>query len=218
MTYLVVCTGAATAIILLWIAMSVRHAMSVSSGRPIDTAERPGTALLVIDVQPDFLDLYEAATRGRALSETRNAISRARDKGWPVIAIRQGWQTSGMRCVARVFSRGRGLAWRPGTEVLPEVAAAADHVVNKRVQDSFETGELDALLRRLRVGHLVVAGLDGCACVRTTVLAALRRGYDVTIVEGAVLSTAPSRWARVAVDLARRGVAIVALPAASPAH
>lgn len=218
MTYLVITAAAAAAIIVLWLAMSLRHAMSVSSGRPIATAERPGTALLVVDVQPDFLGLYESTARGRALDEVRGAVARARAEGWPVIAIRQGWQTPGMRFVARIFSGGRGLAWRPGTEVLPEVAAVADHVVNKRVQDSFETGELDDLLRGLRVGRLVVTGLDGCACVRTTALAALRRGYKVTIVERAVLSTAPSRWARMAIDLARRGAAIVDLPAAFPAH
>ena len=220
MIYLVTTTAAAAAaaIIVVWLAMSLRHAITVSSGRAIDSAERLGTALLVVDVQPDFLGLYESAARARALDEVRGAVARARAEGWPVIAIRQGWQTPGMRLVARIFARGRGLAWQPGTEVLPEVAAAADHIVNKRVQDSFETGELDDLLQRLRIGRLVVTGLDGCACVRTTALAALRRGYKVAIVQRAVLSTAPSRWARVAVDLARRGAAIVDLPAALPAR
>ena len=55
-------------------------------------------------------------------------------------------------------------------------------MVQKRYGDSFADTELADLLAELGVGHLVVAGAQTEACIRSTLHGAVVRGYDVTLV------------------------------------
>src|SRR4051794_15238335 len=54
--------------------------------------------------------------------------------------------------------------------------------VDKQYGDSFEDTDFGAILDKLGVRHLVVAGAQTDACIRSTVHGALVRGYDVTLV------------------------------------
>jgi nicotinamidase-related amidase len=87
--------------------------------------------------------------------------------------------------------KGQAIKGTPGTELAAPFCNAADHVLVKRVQDAFETKELDALLKQLNVGKLRLVGLDTNYCVAKTALAARQRGYEVEIVEQGILSADP---------------------------
>jgi nicotinamidase-related amidase len=83
-----------------------------------------------------------------------------------------------------------------GTEIAEVFTLLPDHVLVKRVQDAFETGELDALLQRCDVGRLRLVGLDMNYCVQKTALAARNRGFDVTVVKEGTLAAAPTESAK----------------------
>jgi acyl-CoA reductase-like NAD-dependent aldehyde dehydrogenase len=69
--------------------------------------------------------------------------------------------------------------------------AAGEPVFHKRFFSAFGAPGLEARLRELNPGSLLLAGLYLHGCVRATALDAYERGYDVWIVDDAVGSTEP---------------------------
>ena len=178
---------------LLWLADGVRRIGAVSTGAPIGA--RTGTALLLIDLQDVFWEdgPYGEAATSAAEQAIRSEIAAARERGDPVIAVRQEWSIPSTRILARLTMKGQAVEGTPGTQMAKPFAGLADHEVVKRVQDAFETGALDDLLAILDVGRLRLVGLDFNHCVQKTALAARNRGYEVTIVRPATLSAAPTQ-------------------------
>ncbi len=60
--------------------------------------------------------------------------------------------------------------------------ADGEPLVVKHYGDSFEATELDELLTKHQVSHIVVTGAQTDACIRSTLHGGLVRGYDVTLV------------------------------------
>ncbi|KAJ56623.1 isochorismatase [Actibacterium mucosum KCTC 23349] len=175
-----------------WLVLGIRQIGTVSQGAPV--GERPGKALLLIDLQTVFWDTgpYTDDQKTAARSAILRAVETARAQGQPVIALRQEWSRPATRMVARLFMKGQALAGSPGIGIAAPFHGLADHVIVKRVQDGFETGALDALLDRLQVGQLQIAGLDLNYCVLKTALAARNRGFVVRIDTAATLAAAPA--------------------------
>jgi nicotinamidase/pyrazinamidase len=188
--------GAAGLGLALWLGDGVRRIGAVSKGRPI--GQRPGTALLLIDLQTVFWDNgpYSGAAKDEARSAILDEVAAARAAGQPIIALRQEWSIPSTRCLARLTMKGRAIAGSPGTEITEPFAGIADHVLVKPVQDGFQSGELDRLLAQLDVGKLRIVGLDLNYCVLKTALAARKRGYEVAIPLRATLAAHSTDGAR----------------------
>ena len=135
---------------------------------------------------------YSDAVKSEAKAAILEEIGAAKSKGYPVIAVRQEWSIPSTKMVARLTMKSQAVEGTPGTELAEPFADLADHVLVKRVQDAFETGELDPLLAKLNVGLLRLVGLDFNYCVQKTALAARKRGYEVTILKRGTLSSAPT--------------------------
>jgi hypothetical protein len=68
-------------------------------------------------------------------------------------------------------------------QYVPElIRHEAEPLVHKTFGDSFEGTDLEAVLARAGIGHVVVAGAQTDACIRSTIHGAFTRGYDVTLV------------------------------------
>ena len=172
----------------IWFANGIRQIGAVSSGDPIDA--RSGTALLMIDLQTVFWDagIFDETARENAKAQVLSEVEAAKSSGLPVIAVRQEWSIPSTKAVARLLMKGQAIEGTPGTELATPFEDLADHIVVKRVQDAFETKELDSLLGQLDVGKLRIVGLDTNYCVAKTALAARQRGYEVEIIRRGVLS------------------------------
>lgn len=186
----------------VWFANGIRQIGAVSAGDPI--REQSGTALLMIDLQTVFWDAgtFTEAAKAEAKTQILTEVDAAKSNGIPVIAIRQEWSIPSTKAVARLLMKGQAVKGTSGTELAAPFSNAADHVVVKRVQDAFETKELDALLKQLNVGKLCLVGLDTNYCVAKTALAARQRGHDVEIVEQGILSADPKK-AEKTIDMLR---------------
>lgn len=184
--------GVAVLLTLLWLGNGIRRIGSVSVGEKI--SDRTGSALLLIDLQSVFWERgpYSDAAKQSAASVILEEVEAARAQSHPVIAVRQEWSIPSTKLVARLTMKGQAIAGSEGTELARQFSSLPDHVITKRVQDAFETGELDTLLKDLDVGKLRIAGLDLNYCVQKTALAARNRGYDVSVVRGGTLSTTPT--------------------------
>lgn len=188
MHILTILTMITLAVFTVWISHGAAQIGAVSKGTPI--GQRPKKALLLIDLQTVFWEHgpYTQAAKAAAYSTILDAVAAAKAEGTPVVAIRQEWSTPATRLIAFVAMKGQALAGSPGIELAAPFAGLADEVLVKRVQDAFETGELDQLLARLDVGTVSVVGLDFNYCVAKTALAARQRGFDVEVLQQGALA------------------------------
>lgn len=184
--------GALALVFLVWFTTGIIRIGSISDGKQI--GDRSETALVLIDLQSVFWEdgPYSDASKTEAKAAILEEIDEAKSKGLPIIALRQEWSIPSTKMVARLTMKSQAIEGTPGTELAEPFADLADHVLVKRVQDGFETGELDQLLAKLNVGKLRLVGLDFNYCVQKTALAARKRGFEVTIIKRGTLSAAPT--------------------------
>ncbi|SLN65169.1 nicotinamidase/pyrazinamidase [Roseovarius litorisediminis] len=193
----------------LWVTFTIRYIRRPTQGPAI--APRPGSALLLVDLQGVFWNdaHYDAQTRARVEAAVLREVALARQKDQPVIVLRHEWSTLSTRLLARLTMNGEAIRGTAGTGLAPPFSEVADQLVIKRVQDGFETGELDVVLRVLRIGTLKIAGLDGEHCVAKTAQAALNRGYDVALIRDGIASIHPDRFAAATEALSGQGARLI---------
>jgi len=130
-------------------------------------ANRPNTALLIIDVQNGVV----AGTHNRdeMIANINTLVDKARSEDVPVVWVQHQDDN---------LPRGSE-QW----EYVPELARDdAEPLVHKSYGDSFEDTNLEQVLAERSVGKLVVTGAQTDACIRSTLHGAFVRGYDVTLV------------------------------------
>jgi nicotinamidase-related amidase len=141
--------------------------------------DRPNTALLVVDVQTGVVG--EAFERDRVVANVATLVGKARAGGVPVVWIQHS---------------GENLA--KGTDewqFVPELSRDdSEALVHKTYADSFEATDLEEVLARAGIGHLVVSGAQTDECIRSTIHGAMVRGYDVTLVGDAHTTEGLSEW------------------------
>ncbi|MBX7447983.1 isochorismatase family protein [Mycolicibacterium sp. 3033] len=142
-------------------------------------ANRPATALLVVDVQNDVV--AGAFRRDTVLANIARLVDRARRAGTPVIWVRHHDND------LRHGSHG----WQIATELSP---ADDEPIIDKTYGDAFEATPLERALADRGVGRLIVTGAETDACVRSTLHGAFVRGYDVTLVADAHTAGDKTSW------------------------
>ena len=151
------------------------------------------TALIMIDMQngflcersPLFIDGAPATVPACA-----EVIRFCREQGIPVVFVTRSYASDGSN-----VERPRYDAWLRGgkpispgcdpaiSDAMPEAFGASDsdyHIIKPRFSAFFHT-ELDALLHRLGVTRVVLAGTTTPNCIRTTCYDAISLDYDVTV-------------------------------------
>lgn len=198
----------------------------------------PKTALLVVDLQNDFAhpdgSLY---VRGgeRVVDDVNRLVARAQAGGSTVVYTKD-WhphQTPHFRTSGGVWPEHcRRGTW--GAELVPglELATAAVFVhkgtggedgysaftVRDPLGESRRSTGLEAVLRRLGVERVVLAGLATDYCVKESGLDALSLGFGLAVVRDAVraVDLRPGDGDRALEELASRGAAIVTTDASAP--
>jgi nicotinamidase-related amidase len=171
-------------------------------------------ALVTIDLQ--YLDAHPDGWVGRvARRRGREEHLRERWEGIDAIVpnvrrLQDAFREAGQEVVhVRVAYRTRdgrdaGLAYMPAAELegderderddefLPEVAPQGDEMVfSKKSASVFSTTEIDDVLRRMGIDHLVVTGIVTDGCVELSARDAADRGYRVTLVSDACSASTP---------------------------
>ena len=141
--------------------------------------DRPHTALVVIDFQVGVV--AEAHERDAVVGNISSLVDKARSEHVPVIWVQHSDED---------MPQGT-----PDWEYVPELAIGeSEAVVHKSYGDSFEGTDFEDVLAKAGIGHLIVAGAETDACVRSTIHGAFTRGYDVTLVSDAHTTNDSSPW------------------------
>lgn len=142
-------------------------------------ADRPHTALLIVDVQNGVM--AAAHERDAVVGNIAALVERARAAKVPVVWVQHS-------------SDELPYGSEPWGYIADLSFGTGEPVVHKRYGDSFEDTDLADRLAELAVGHLVVAGAQTDACIRSTIHGAFTRGYDVTLVSDAHTTEDLTEW------------------------
>jgi nicotinamidase-related amidase len=194
------------------------------------TFEPARTALVIIDMQRDFLEPggFGAALGNdvgllrRAIEPTRRLLAAARQAGLLVIHTREGHRpdladlppakrarggfTVGIGDVGpmgRILVRGQ-----PGHDIIPELyPIVGEPVIDKPGKGAFFATDLHAILQSRNIARLLVAGVTTEVCVSTTVREANDRGYDCLVLRDCTGSYFPEfHDSALAMIAAQRGI------------
>ena len=171
------------------------------------------TALLVIDMQRDFLDPGGyAAVAGLDISRLRATIepvqrllAMARRHELPIIFTREGHRANLSDCPPAKLARSRAAGAEIGSsgplgrllvrgerghDMVDEMQVMPhDIIIDKPGYSAFHQTDLDQVLRCHCVRHLIVCGVTTEVCVHTTVRAATDFGYSCTTISDACAAT-----------------------------
>ena len=133
-------------------------------------ANRPNTALLVVDMQ---LGVVAAAYRRDDVIATIAAlVEKARGAGADIVWVQHS-----------------GAELPPGSDGWPYVPELvrrdSEPLVPKQYSDAFEASNLESVLADRGIGRILLAGAQTDECIRSTLHGAIVRGYDVTLVADA---------------------------------
>ncbi|MCT4657347.1 MAG: cysteine hydrolase [Cohaesibacter sp.] len=183
----------------------------------IDLIERPGAALVVIDMQKDYTQAppamaHDSDKMAIAFTQINQAAKDAKTCGMAVIEVshivKAGWNSF----KAKLFEKGAGISTSEGLGRDEALTFEADFHLIKHERDAFSNPELEIWLKDQQIGHLYITGQEAVWCVATTARSALARGYDVTLLEEAILNRFPEKWSEIKDKLKEDGARV--LPAA----
>ncbi len=186
-----------------------------------DRILRPGDALLVVDVQNDFLPGGSLAVPvgDRVVAPLNRCIARFEARGLPVVATRD-WHPA-----AHCSFVDQGGLWPPhciaetaGAAFAPELRLPASTLVVSKARGverdaytGFDDTDLEPWLRALAVERIFVGGLATDYCVLHTVLAALAADFQAVLLTDAVaaIDRTPGDGERAIVSMQRSGARLV---------
>ena len=193
--------------------------------------DRGTTALVVIDMQRDFIEkggfgasLGNDVTRLQAIVPTvARLIGVCRSANVPVIHTRECHLPDLSDCPPAKRERGKPtlrigdegpmgrvlIKGEPGAEIIPEVfPIEGEHVIDKPGKGAFYATGLQPILDELGITQLIFAGVTTEVCVQTTMREANDRGYECLLASDATESYFPE-FKQAALDMIAAQGAIV---------
>lgn len=200
--------------------MSTRSIQAEPHDFPFD---RGTTALLLIDMQRDFLDEggfgdrmgYDISLLRRTIAPNRQLLDAARKAGLLIIHTREGFRPDLTDASPSKLNRsfedvglgskgplGRALIrGEEGHDIIAELYPLPDEpVIDKPGHGAFFATELDLILRNHDIKRLVICGVTTENCIHSTAREAKDRGYECLVLEDCVASYVPE-FQRVGIEM-----------------
>jgi len=177
------------------------------------------TALIVVDVQRDFCEggALAAWDTPSLMKPLQDCIETARRGGAKIIYTRDwhpanhsSFQMNGgpwpVHCVCDT----------PGAELMPPLSAGPEDIlIHKGVEvagagySGFDSTDLGARLRELKIGRVSIVGIATEYCVRATALDANRAGLETILLTDLIRPVQESATAKVLSELGAAGVQLM---------
>jgi len=160
-----------------------------STGSPIGKYKNPSTALVVMDMQVDFLGekaVIPVAKKqtGSVIDAVNSVVKKAMKAGMKIVYVRNAF--SSLDVIGNMARNGAAIRDSDGARMDPRVQIAGNSIFDKRYPDAFSNRMFSKHLEKNHVNHIIVAGVFADQCVMATVKAALNRKYEVSVLKDAV--------------------------------
>ena len=177
------------------------------------------TAIVAVDMHRGHLDPSVATMPAapedceRVINNAKDVMAVARAKKIPIIHVIlihrdiPGFGSEGMKVVfwravqdflkeedrlspgRKSTTTAHNLEGMPGTEIIPDLLAPEDYVINnKKRLDCFFGTDLESLLRTLGTETVVLMGINTNTCVMNTAFSAFNRDFQVVVISDCVAS------------------------------
>jgi nicotinamidase-related amidase len=160
-------------------------------------AEMPGTAVILLDLQVDFLDPEKgrmpvgAEGSERVIAAANAVLSGSEVPGAVPVAVVNAFPRT--QRVQDFFRRNAALAGSPGAALDPRIVLPAGTPVFSKAQgNAFSNPELHPLLQSKGSTQVCIVGVFAERCMRATALGARALGYAVSVPLEAIATNA--RW------------------------
>jgi nicotinamidase-related amidase len=201
-----------------------------------------GVALIIIDMQRDFLEpggfgdaLGNDVSRLQAIVPTLKQLLEAfRQHRLPVFHTVECHQPDLSDCPPAKLNRGKGglkigdpgpmgrilVKGEPGNGIIPELAPVlGETIIYKPGKGAFYNTDLATHLQGRGITHLLITGVTTEVCVQTTMREANDRGYECLLVEDCTESYFPEfKQATLEMVRAQGGIVGWTAPAAAVLH
>ncbi len=183
-----------------------------TSGPQIDAYDTPGTALLIMDMQVDFLSdkgrLPVAQEQVPNMLKIVNSVLERTDmlKIEPIYIANA---FSPFDVISNLFRNQAAVAGSDGARLDPRLTVKGNTIFLKDKPDAFTNPALDAYLRDRRINTLIVAGVFADQCVLATVQGALNRGYKVTVLKEAVAAATANNQKEACTTMKNKGATVL---------
>ena len=161
----------------------------------VDTIDPSRTAVLVVDMQHDFLDpdaAMFARTAARAVEPVRQVLDVARETGMHVFFTVHSHRFDGSdhglfgRIWSPIAQRASLVRDTRGTQVVPDLAPRDDEpVIAKHRYSAFFDTNLDSMLHEHAIETVAVCGTTTECCCHATARDAMFRDYEVVFLSDA---------------------------------
>lgn len=199
--------------------------------------EVPATALVIIDMQRDFIEPggfgetlgNDVGKLAAIVPACASVLAAWRAAGGMVVHTRESHRPDLSDCPPAKRNRGNPslrigdagpmgrilVAGEPGNQIVPALAPLpGETVIDKPGKGAFYATDLDTRLRQQGVTHLVFMGVTTEVCVQTSMREANDRGYDCLLLDDCTESYFP-QFKQAALEMVRAQGAIVGWTAGS---
>jgi nicotinamidase-related amidase len=182
-----------------------------TQGSIIPKFENPKTALLVLDMQEDFLgEKAKMPIKKEQIPAITAVVNSLIDEferdGRPIIYIKSEFPKIALGNRIRHHA---AIVGSPGTEIYEKIRISGNVIFSKKKPDAFSNPEFEKYLVANQVSQLVITGVYADQCVLTTTLAALDRKYRVTFVSNGVGSSSEKAVNKACEKVRKKGGEII---------
>jgi len=192
--------------------MLILSAISCASNdKKICNYENPQRALLVIDMQIDYIGEngkfpIERNQINNLIETVNNIIGDFNDSNYQIIYIRNNFRKNNIKNVFRNFASIEGTT---GAEIDPRINIVSNNIFDKFTPSAFSNTRFENFLISNRINELYLCGVMADQCVYETALSAINSGYIVNYYGNAVGSSSIKNIEKAMQKLKNKGINII---------
>jgi nicotinamidase-related amidase len=177
----------------------------------IGSYDNPQRALLVIDMQIDYIDEngklpIEKSQTNNLIKNVNNIIDYSHGINYKIIYIRRLFRKNDIGNVFRNFAAIEGTA---GVEIDPRINVVSGNIFDKYTPSAFSNKRFENFLIKNHINELYVCGVMADECVYETALSAFNSGYIVNYYANAVGASSKKNIESAIEKLKSRGIKII---------
>ncbi|MDR2956987.1 MAG: cysteine hydrolase [Coriobacteriales bacterium] len=179
-----------------------------TKGEQITKYSNPRAALIVLDMQNDTTSNSAYKNTNQLLDNVNDAITRAQLNGIDVIYVKNEYEDNP---IISILSGGRYQKGTLGVELDSNLLVINDNIYCKSIGDSFQSSGMEEYLITNQIDTLYIVGADASACVYSTAQGGLNRGYNVIVIQDAIITINDETLDRMLKQYATDGIEIIKL-------